>query len=215
MSHSNVAVDGTDWMEPVLLWISICMQTGSGKSSLCKYLRQLVEDARSNSGLDDSHASWFLDDQFFEKMGALMCENNWKLLGLYDELPMFFSQINVFRGRGLSDSHELALFLQLYGGSQWVRKTGKLCAVNTLISFHNTHMPQCVVSGDANFTMKFTGLTVGGFTQPSVARTLLELPTNAEKGFSQRFWWCIPKPHIVRFDELQRVDREFSASIGE
>jgi energy-coupling factor transporter ATP-binding protein EcfA2 len=136
MSHSNVVVDGTDWVEPVLLWISICMPTGSGKSSLCKYLRQLVEDARSNRGLDDSQPSWFLDDQSFEKMGALMHDNDWKLLGLYDELPMFFSQINVFRGRGLSDSHELAVFLQLYGGRPWVRKTGKPCS--HAISFSDT-----------------------------------------------------------------------------
>ena len=133
MSHSTVAVDGTDWVEPVILWISICMPTGSGKSSLCKYLRQLVDNAKSNSGADDSQPSWFLDDQSFEKIGALMCENDWKLLGLYDELPMFLSQINVFRGRGLSDSHELALFLQLYGGSQWVRKTGKLHCQYTIV----------------------------------------------------------------------------------
>ena len=126
MSHSTVAVEGTDWIEPVLLWISVCMPTGSGKSSLCKYLRKLVEDARSNSGLEENKPSWFLDDQSFEKMGALMSDNTWKVLGLYDELPMFLSQINVFRGRGLSDSHELALLLQLYGGSQWVRKTGEL-----------------------------------------------------------------------------------------
>ena len=71
------------------------------------------------------------------------------------------------------------------------------------------------MSGDANFTMKFTGLTVGGFTQPSVVRNLMELPTNAEKGFSRRFLWCIPRPHFVRFDELQTVNMEFSASIGE
>ena len=126
MSHSTVAVEGTDWIEPVLLWISVCMPTGSGKSSLCKYLRKLVEDARSNNGLEENKPSWFLDDQSFEKMGALMSDNNWKVLGLYDELPMFLSQINVFRGQGLSDSHELALLLQLYGGSQWVRKTGGL-----------------------------------------------------------------------------------------
>ena len=25
MSHSVVIVDGTDWIEPVLLWISICI----------------------------------------------------------------------------------------------------------------------------------------------------------------------------------------------
>ena len=54
----------------------------------------------------------------------LMNANHWKLLGLYDELPMFLSQVNVFRGRGLSDSHELAVFLQLYGAEQWIRRTG-------------------------------------------------------------------------------------------
>lgn len=58
-------------------------------------------------------------------MGDLMFNNHWKLLGLYDELPMFLSQVNIFRGKGLSDSHELALFLQLYGSEQWVRRTGK------------------------------------------------------------------------------------------
>lgn len=124
MSHSAVEVQGTDWIEPVLLWISICMPTGSGKSSLCKYLKRLVDDTHANTGLDTP--SWFLDDQSFEKMGALMCENNSKLLGLYDELAMFLSQMNVFRSKGVTDSHELAVFLQLYGANSWVRKTGKL-----------------------------------------------------------------------------------------
>ena len=66
-----------------------------------------------------------------------MCENSWKLLGLYDELPMFLSQINVFRGRGLSVSHELALLLQLYGASQWVRKTGKYLRIILFIICKN------------------------------------------------------------------------------
>lgn len=123
MSHSVVEVEGTDWMEPVLLWISICMPTGSGKSSICKYLRRIVFDAQANCGLDSG--SWLLDDQSFEKMGDLMHQNHWKLLGLYDELPMFLSLVNIFKGRGLSDSHELAIFLQLYGGDPWVRRTGK------------------------------------------------------------------------------------------
>ena len=124
MSHSCVVVEGTDWVEPVILWLCICMPTGSGKSALCKLLKKLVDTARTNCGLDDTDPSWFLDDQSFEKMGAIMNENHYKLLGLYDELAMFLSQINVFRGRGLADSHELALFLQLYGGTSWVRKTG-------------------------------------------------------------------------------------------
>jgi energy-coupling factor transporter ATP-binding protein EcfA2 len=123
MSHSVVAVEGTDWMEPVLLWMSICMPTGMGKSSLCKYLRGLVKEAKKHRGLDD--AAWLSDDQSFEKMGDLMCQNHWKLLGLYDELPMFLSQVNIFKGCGIASSHELAVFLQLYGAEQWVRKTGK------------------------------------------------------------------------------------------
>ena len=48
MSYSVVAVVGTDWIEPVLVWISICMPTGSGKSSLCKYLRKLDAERRKN-----------------------------------------------------------------------------------------------------------------------------------------------------------------------
>ena len=117
MSHSVVSVDGTDWVEPILVWLTTYI-------SLCKYLRKLVENARSNSGLQEKQLLRFLDDESFEKMGTLMCENNWKLLGLDDELPMFFSQINVFRGQDLSDSHELAL--QLYSGSQLVKNS---CAI--------------------------------------------------------------------------------------
>ena len=51
-----------------------------------------------------------LDDESFEKMGDLMHQNHWKLLGLYDELPMFLSQINIFRGREVTDSYELQSF---------------------------------------------------------------------------------------------------------
>ena len=72
MSHSVVEVEGTDWMEPVLLWLSVYMPTGSGKSSLCKLLRQIVKDAREQCGLREDATSWTLYDQSFEKMGELM-----------------------------------------------------------------------------------------------------------------------------------------------
>ena len=45
-----------------------------------------------------------------KKMGDLMHQNHWKLLGLYDELPMFLSLVNIFKGRGLSDSMSLPYF---------------------------------------------------------------------------------------------------------
>lgn len=37
---------------------------------------------------------------------------------------MFLSQINVCRGRTLADSQQVAIFLQLYGGDRWMRRTG-------------------------------------------------------------------------------------------
>ena len=125
MSHSVVEVQGTDWAEPVLLWIAVLMPTGMGKSPLCKFLRNLIKEARKHRGLDGTTSSWLCDDQSFEKMGDLMSQNQWKLFGLYDKLTMFLSQINVFRGRGVTDSHELSVFLQLYGAEQWVRRTGR------------------------------------------------------------------------------------------
>ncbi len=37
LSHSVVEVEKTNWMEPVLLWVSVGMPTGSGRSPLFKY----------------------------------------------------------------------------------------------------------------------------------------------------------------------------------
>jgi hypothetical protein len=70
------------------------------------------------------------------------------------------------------------------------------------------------VTGDANFQMKRTGLSLGGFIQPAPARTLLELNTSVEKGFCQRILWCVPKPTMASFSELEKVDGQFSASVG-
>uniref|UniRef100_A0A1X7VB23 Transposable element P transposase-like RNase H C-terminal domain-containing protein n=1 Tax=Amphimedon queenslandica TaxID=400682 RepID=A0A1X7VB23_AMPQE len=56
-------------------------------------------------------------------MGSMMADNGGRLLGLYDEVEMFLSQINVFHAKNVVDSHEQAVFLQLYGGSPLSRKT--------------------------------------------------------------------------------------------
>ena len=56
---------------------------------------------------------------------------------------------------------------------------------------------------------------MGGFTQPSVARGLIENVSNIEKGLCQRFMWVVPSPTPIPFDKLQPVDGDFTASIGE
>ena len=52
-------------------------------------LRKIIREAQALCKLENV-TSWLSDDQSFEKMGGLMFHNHWKLLGLYDELPMFF-----------------------------------------------------------------------------------------------------------------------------
>jgi hypothetical protein len=71
-----------------------------------------------------------------------------------------------------------------------------------------------LVTGEANFSMANTSLTLGGFNQPAVARTLIELPGNSEKGLSQRFLWMFPKPIYGQFSTLEPVDESFRCVIG-
>ena len=121
LSPSSVKVANTDWKEPVLIWGCICMPTGSGKSTLCTYISNLIKAVRERVG---SKEVWEVGDSTFEKMGQLMFLNSGRIFGMYDELTTFLTQLNVYQGKGLSNSHELALFLQLYNGHSWSRNTG-------------------------------------------------------------------------------------------
>ena len=71
-----------------------------------------------------------------------------------------------------------------------------------------------LVSGEANFAMTSTRLTLGGFTQPGVARSLIKLPGNNEKGLPHRFLWIFPKPLFGAFETLGEVDPDFLENIG-
>jgi hypothetical protein len=70
------------------------------------------------------------------------------------------------------------------------------------------------VTGEANFSMARTSLTVGGFNQPAIARALIELPNNQTTGLSQRFLWLFPKPVYGKFSTLEPVDKSFTDKIG-
>ena len=62
--------------------------------------------------------------------------------------------------------------------------------------------------------MERTTLTIGGFMQPSVARTIIEQVAGAERGFSQRFLWLFPKPMFAKFLSLKPVLPDYSEAIG-
>ena len=84
------------------------MPTSSGKSTLFKHLMELLQKIQQACGVTEDNPSWIFDDASFEKMGAL---NSCRLFGFYDELTAFLSQINLYRGKGLLDTHKMAIFL--------------------------------------------------------------------------------------------------------
>ena len=218
MSHCSVKVPGTVWVETTLLWIVIAMPPGSGKTPLFNFLTSILQRVREKVKLAKQHPSWLLDEASFEKMGELMAHNHSKLLAMYDELSTFLAQMNVYRGKGLCESHDLSTFLSLYTAKSWSRSTGLILnslriqssftstlqnvpfianavtvclrlwqyqqiLVSVASPFAHTHKKFLtapffffLVSGDANFSMDRTALTVGGFTQPIVAKALVELP---------------------------------------
>ena len=124
LSPSVVKVPSTNWSEPVLVWLAVSMPTGSGKSTLFRHLYSMIQNIRQMCGATDKEPTWVFDDGSFEKMVALMSEYTCRLLSFYDEILAVLTQINLYRGRGLSDSHELSLFLQLYNAHPWRRDTG-------------------------------------------------------------------------------------------
>jgi len=135
LAHSDVQVEGQLWKEPVILWVSIGMPAGSGKSSLFSYFLSLLNKVRKQCGRKDVHPSWTVEESSFEKMGALMSSNDGRLLGLYDELSSFLTQINLYGSKGISDSHDMATFLMLYNGHPWTRRTGKMPTFVVLVRY--------------------------------------------------------------------------------
>ena len=123
-SHCSVIVPSLNWKEPALLWAIICMPTGSGKSPLYGFLVELISNVRSCVH-NCPHPAWLLDDVSYEKMGDLMSGNDGRMLAMYDELTSFLSQLNIYRGKGIIESHDLSSFLSLYNAKSWNRATGK------------------------------------------------------------------------------------------
>ena len=69
-----------------------------------------------------------------------MHSNGSRLIGLYDEFSAFLSQINLYRGRTISESHELSLFLQLFNGHPWRRDTGTYAHVKLLLVYYTVQL---------------------------------------------------------------------------
>ena len=64
--------------------------------------------------------------------------------------------------------------------------------------------PYTTVTGEANFSMETTNLTVGGFSQPAVARSLIDQAGSTEIGLAQRFLAVdFPPACILTFQHIR------------
>lgn len=106
---------GTRWTEPG--WLLLCQLALA--NLLC--LNSFGFNSRSAQALQKEGFTPSLNFGR-SKMGALMADNDGRLLGLYDELSAFLTGINLYNSKGLSDIHK---FLQLYNGLPWKRRTGE------------------------------------------------------------------------------------------
>lgn len=79
-------VPDTMWIERVLLWVTVGMPTGSGKTPLFTFLTAILGNVRKTLKVSSASPSWLLDEASFEKMGDIMSKNKGRILGLYDEL---------------------------------------------------------------------------------------------------------------------------------
>ncbi|XP_044177155.1 uncharacterized protein LOC114970457 isoform X2 [Acropora millepora] len=184
IAHAQVEVPNTLWREPAILWLAIVMPTGTGKSTIYRYLTDILRKVRTKLENEDMVLkNWLLSDQNVEKLGELMAKNDGKVLGLCDELTNLLSQVNLHSGaKGLLDTHEFTKVLELFSGTAWSRQT---------------------VSGNANFNMPRTCLTLCGMTKPTTAFSLIVDKNNFSKGLASRFLWIFPRPVFNNFSSLQ------------
>lgn len=49
LSPAAVAVPGTDWVEPAIIWLAISMPTGSRKTTVHQFLRTLLQAVREQA----------------------------------------------------------------------------------------------------------------------------------------------------------------------
>ena len=88
---------------------------------MCKYLVEIIKKVHQKLVDEEVEPKdWLLSDETFEKMGEIMPQNDGKMVGLYDELTNWLSQVNLYSGtKGLLDTHEFTKLLEFFSAISW------------------------------------------------------------------------------------------------
>lgn len=105
---------------------------------------------------------------------------------------------------------------------QEYRKNNFLTYKNKIFQLTKQIFISFTVSGNANFKMQRTCLTLCGMTQPTTAAPLIVDKNNVDKGLASRFLWIFPKPVFKKFaslevsanEELKEASKNFTIHLG-
>lgn len=75
--------------------------SGTGRTTIHRYLMNLLQNVRTRLETEEEAIvvkTCLLSDQSFEKLGELMSQNDCQAFGLYDELTIWLSLVNLCSG---------------------------------------------------------------------------------------------------------------------
>ena len=100
-----------------------------------------MSEARSQCGQSDADLARLLDDQSLKKWEILCASTTLNFLGSTMSSPPSWLSC---RGRGVVESHEVSLFLQLHGTDAWIRRTGTEITLHRSLYSSSPCMGVCV-----------------------------------------------------------------------
>ena len=98
------------WTEPSILWLIVAAKKGEKKTAALRIIRKPIEQlettlreqwASEESETKPKTPPQLLVDNFsFEELHAVMKRNNNQILGFFDEMSSFYSQLDLFKHSG-------------------------------------------------------------------------------------------------------------------
>ena len=172
-----------EWPEPAIIWLVVAARKGEKKTAALRHIRKPIEkieeDLRSKWQSQDAEdrsvtpPQLIVDHFSFEELHTLMMKNDFKILGMFDELSCFYGLLDLYKHSSTVDRKTL---LTLNGGGPWVRN----------FRSYSGHM-------DCNVT---------GFIQPTYIYDMLKKAPDAD-GLNDRQLFDFPPERELFQEELK------------
>jgi len=185
MGTSAFVQINAEWLEPSITWFVIAARKGEKKTAALKRIRKPIEELQKklqlewkedSTGTKPATPPQLIVDHFsFEELHSIMCRNQSKVLGCFDEMSSFYGQLDLYKHSSTVDRKTL---LTLNGGGSWARNFKSYSA-----------------------NMEKTAFNVTGFIQPAFVYEMLNIAPDAD-GLNDRQLVDFPPEREMLLDEL-------------